>query len=163
MKIFKSKNDNSVYINLISIFLIFVTFIGLAFITLIMELNFYNKLKVGINTTFSTGTIVSYYNNKIHNFDGNKIAILNNGKTDILMLEDPDAKLKTYVYVKDGAIYEHVTDIKEGFVYGSGTKVFEAESVKLKIKDKLVELNVKTSGDKKQKSYIYISGESMKR
>jgi hypothetical protein len=114
VKVFKAKNDNSVYINLISIFLIFSTFIGLAFITLIMELNFYNKLKEGVNTTFSKGTIISYYNNKIHNYDGNKIAVLNNGKTDILMLEDKSEGVKTYVYVKDGAIYEHVTDIKEG-------------------------------------------------
>jgi hypothetical protein len=128
-----------------------------------MELNFYNKLKEGVNTTFSKGTIISYYNNKIHNYDGNKIAVLNNGKTDILMLEDKSEGVKTYVYVKDGAIYEHVTDIKEGFVYGSGTKVFEADDVDIKINDKLVELNVKTKGDKKQKSYIYINGASMNR
>jgi len=64
VKVFRTKNDNSVYINLISIFCIFVTFIGLAFVILIMELNFYNKLKVGINNTFSTGTIISYYTNK---------------------------------------------------------------------------------------------------
>ena len=147
------------YINLISIFCIFVTFIGLAFITLIMELNFYNKLKEGINNTFSTGTIVSYYNNKIHNFDGDKIAILNNGKTDILMLEDKDVNLKTYVYVKDGAIYEYVTQLSEGFVYGRGNKVFEVEDVDIKRKNKLIEVIVKTKEDKKKKSYIYLSGE----
>jgi len=157
VKVFRTKNDNSVYINLISIFCIFVTFIGLAFVILIMELNFYNKLKVGINNTFSTGTIISYYTNKIRNFNGGNIEVIKNKNQDILVLEDEESNLKTYIYVKDKAIYEHVTNISDKFDDSKGQKVFDVNKVSLEKDNKIIKMTIKTYEDDVINSYVNIN------
>ena len=109
----KKENDNSVYINLTSVFFIICTFCGMAVLIMIMELDFYNKIKVKVDNTFNAGIVVSYLTNKIRNYEGDSITILEDDKyktSDILLLENKEENLRTYIYSKDGYIYEDIED-----------------------------------------------------
>ena len=156
MKGFKTVNNNSIYFNLVGMFLIFITFMGLAFLLLTMQFEFYNKVKVGIDNTFNKGTVVSYLNNKIHNYDGKHIELLD-GENDnnILVLSDEGIGLKTYIYVKDGFLHECVIGENEKFNNYKGQKLFEIYSLKVEKDKNIYKFIINKGKDTEVKSYVY--------
>ena len=156
MKGFKKVSNNSVYVNLVGMFLIFITFMGLAFMILTMELEFYNKIKVGIDNTFNKGMVISYLNNKIHSYDGKSIVLLESEtENNMMVLEDKDTKLKTYIYVKDGYMYECVIGYDEEFNNYKGQRLFEVSSLKVEKEDSIYKFVINEGKDTEMKSYTY--------
>ena len=125
----------------------------------VMELNFYNKLKLEINNTFNVGTIISYYSNKINSFNGQDINIIEKNGIDILELNDKDMRVKTYIFVKDKSLREYVSNINDKFDFEKGQEIFKVDDVVLKKEGRIIELKVILKDKNKKrskKSYIYV-------
>ena len=156
MKVFKTQKINSTYINMIGFFLILVIFIIMSFLILTMELKFYSRIKDRVDTTFNGTTVVSYINNKIRNYNGRNINIIEDRENDILELIDDEGNYKTYIYIDKGYLCEEMTSINENIDKSRGQKLFPLDKMSIKKEKKLVKLSIsiKNSGTK---GYFYVN------
>jgi hypothetical protein len=166
MKKFVNNNDNSVYANLISIFVIFFTFTVLSLVLILITTDSYKKMKNEIDNTFNSSALIGYISNKIKSYDSNdnKIRIIEvDGENNILQLENNAEKLVTYIYEKNDIVYEAV--VRKGDKLNSklGQELFKAKEIEFKIYEShLIKVNVKTVNDEEISNFINIKTGALK-
>lgn len=159
MRKFVKNNNTNMYINLISIFVIFLLFIILSLVLILMATDAYKKMNIEVENTFNTTALVSYISNKAKSYDntGDVISIENKDKTSMLRLENAKEKLVTYIYEKDNNIYENTIRKDDRFNSDSGQVLFKANKLSFeKCSDNLLKINVETIGKEKMYNYVNI-------
>lgn len=166
MKRFVKNNDNSVYANLISIFIIFFMFTVLSLTLILITTDSYKKMKNQIDNTFNSSALLSYVTNKIRSYDNkdNTIRVIKeDGVDNVLRLEDGNEKLVTYIYEKNDIVYESVARKGDKLNCNMGQELFKAKKVTFKICDEnLIKITIHTTNNKNMYNYVNIKTMSLK-
>lgn len=160
MKRFIKNNDNSVYVNLMSIFIIFFMFTVLSLILILITTDSYNKMKNQIDGTFNSSALVGYVSNKIKSYDskGDDIKVVKEDNLkNVLKLENGSEKLVTYIYEKNDIVYEYVVRKGDKLDSDMGQELFRAKKIEFKVcSSNLIKINIKTTNGETISNYINI-------
>lgn len=165
---------NSIYINLVSMFVLFFLFIILALFLIIFATDAYKNMKNQTEYTFNSTALIGYISNKIKSCDSEEYEVKiekvkqasekkDNRKKYMLVLENKKEEIMTYIYEKENKIYENVvkkgTEIKES----EGQALFQAKSLELKkINDNLIKIKVNTLENESIERYVYITSKVLR-
>ena len=128
----------------------------MSFLVLIMELKFYSKIKNKVDTTFNSTTVISYINNKIRNYNGNDISIINGEESDVIKLIDREGNYITYIYTNEGYLCEEIAYMTENMDKSKGQRIFPLDRFSIKKEKKILELTVYLE-NKSTKGCFYIN------
>ena len=152
------RKDVNGYISIICIVLLFLVFTSLSLALVLIAANSYKEIKKQTDTTFNTGALVSYIDNKIHNYDNGGIAVLKEDNIDILVFTEDNRLYKTFVYCYEGNVYEHLVSADTEFAKGEGFVMFEAEEFAVNIEnDNLLRLNICVNEEDTVETFITVN------
>nr|MCR5609730.1 DUF4860 domain-containing protein [Lachnospiraceae bacterium] len=134
---------------------------GMSLALVFVSANSYKKIKEQTDYTFNTGALVSYVENKIHNYDNGHIEIFTTeDDIDVLVLNEDNMMFKTYVYCYNGKMYENLVRSETEFKKGKGEKLYDAEAMSIKYeKEDLIRVNLCVSEDDTIETFIKINSE----